>query len=123
MKNVFMVMLGGGLGSVCRYGVSQLSLRLLSGRYPFGTLAVNIVGSFVIGFLFTCAERRLVPDALRLLLITGFLGGFTTFSAFTLESIKLFSNGQPLLSVLHILIHIVCGLAAVCLGILVAGRV
>ena len=86
MRQILLVGLGGGVGAVCRY---VLSLLPVNEKFPCSTLLVNLAGAVLIGFLAGCAGRipRLAPE-LRLLLQTGFCGGFTTFSTFSLETIS-----------------------------------
>ncbi len=88
------VAVGGAVGSVLRYGIAGTVNRWGDG-WPHGTLTVNIVGSFAIGLISTLgAERFLMPPHVRLLLIVGLLGGFTTFSAFSMETVTLFQGGE-----------------------------
>jgi len=101
------VALGGAAGSVARYLVSIAALALFGAGFPWGTLAVNVVGSAAIG---VAAGLGLEGPA-RLLLVTGFLGGFTTFSAFSLETGALFER-SPALAVLYVLASVGLGLAA-----------
>ena len=83
MAQVFYVFIGGGIGSSCRYLISLFATRYLGSGFPVGTLIVNLTGCFLIGFLFTLAgETRYLPPAGRIFLITGFLGGLTTFSSY-----------------------------------------
>ena len=92
-----LVALGGALGSVARYACSGIALRLLGVGFPYGTLFVNVVGSYAIGVIGTIAiggGRTLTPDDIRAFLITGILGGFTTFSAFSLETFTLARGGN-----------------------------
>ncbi|MDR0723049.1 MAG: fluoride efflux transporter CrcB, partial [Treponema sp.] len=92
------VLIGGGLGAAARYGSSQLVNAVWVRPFPLGTFCVNALGSFIIGFLFQTFESARIPTEisgeLRLLLITGFLGGYTTFSSYALETLRLFSAGQ-----------------------------
>lgn len=90
MKPFLLVALGGGAGAVCRYA---LTLLPISGRFPFATLIANVLGALIIGFLAGCAIRMdSFPANLNLLLKTGFCGGFTTFSTFSLETITLWQQ-------------------------------
>jgi CrcB protein len=85
---------GGSLGAVCRYWVSTSTTRWLGDGFPYGTLTVNIIGSIVIGFLtILLADRLNVSEEVRLGLIVGFLGAFTTFSTFALDAVYLINNG------------------------------
>ena len=94
MHRIFYVFIGGGAGSVARYVVALLAARILSPTFPFGTLIVNVVGCFLIGFIHTTAmiTTRVSPDA-RLFLTTGVIGGLTTYSSFNYEMLSLFDQG------------------------------
>ncbi|MDD7222378.1 MAG: fluoride efflux transporter CrcB [Eubacteriales bacterium] len=90
MKPFLLVALGGGAGAVCRYA---LTLLPISGRFPFATLIANALGALIIGFLAGCAiQLDSFPANLNLLLKTGFCGGFTTFSTFSLETVTLWQQ-------------------------------
>jgi CrcB protein len=106
------VALGGAAGSVCRYLVSLLAVATLGAHFPWGTLAVNVLGSAAIGAAFAAG----LEGPARLLLVTGFLGGFTTFSAFSLEAATLFGR-SPALAVLYVLASVGLGLAAFALAL------
>lgn len=96
MTAFLLVFLGGGAGAACRHGVNLSAARLLGIEFPWGTLIVNVVGSFAMGLLAAWFAFRAGPGAtqhLRLLLTTGFLGGFTTFSAFSLDVALLWERG------------------------------
>ena len=95
MFQALLVAVGGAIGSLLRYYVGLGSLRLMGPGFPWGTLIVNVVGCFIIGVFAEMIMRRFNASVeLRLLLITGFLGGFTTFSAFSLDAITLFERGE-----------------------------
>ena len=117
IKNILLVGFGGFIGSVARYFVSRLNLQLYFYSIPIGTLTVNVTGSFIIGFLAGIAAKSVLlnPD-LRLLLMVGLCGGFTTFSSFTSENLELLHNGQILPLVLYTSLSIILGFAAVYLG-------
>lgn len=93
MKELACVFVAGGLGSVSRWLVGLLSLRAFGASFPYGTLTVNVVGSFVMGIVTVLATRNL-PDIWRLAIATGFLGGFTTYSSFNQETFTLLSEGN-----------------------------
>lgn len=116
---VLMVALGGALGSVARYGAG-IGARSLAPGWPWGTLLVNVLGSFAIGVLFAWFLVRPVPDWLRFGLITGVLGGFTTFSAFSIETIELMRAGGWAAGLLYLGVTLVLGLAACASGIAAA---
>lgn len=117
----FYVFIGGGLGAVCRYGVTTTVGMLLGGMFPWGTLVVNLVGSLlmgvVLGALLPLAKSlQLLPDSLRLLLTVGFLGGFTTFSSFSMETMTLLRGDSFFLAAVNVVGSIVLGLAAAYIG-------
>jgi CrcB protein len=119
MKAVLLVALGGAIGSVARYKLSGLVLHhTVDWRFPAGTFAVNVLGCLVAGVLAGLAEKHdmLSPDA-RLLLFTGLLGGFTTFSAFGLETMHLIKRGDPGVAAANVLLSVLAGLAALWIGL------
>lgn len=92
---VFYVFIGGGLGSVFRYWVSSFMQKIAASHLPYGTLTVNIIGSFLIGFIITYIESRTAEFPYwRQLLVIGFLGGFTTFSSFSFDTLSLIRNQE-----------------------------
>jgi CrcB protein len=118
MQNIFLIFLGGGLGSVCRYGIGYICKTHLSTTFPFGTLLVNVIGCFLIGLWSVWLQRQdEIPAQSTFLLIVGFCGGFTTFSTFALDSFQLYQNQQIANLILYILLSNLLGLSAVCLGI------
>lgn len=103
-----------------RYYVGQWSLRLMGPHFPWGTLTVNVVGCFVIGLLAELISQRFnASPELRLLLITGFLGGFTTFSAFSLDAISLFERGAIASAAIYMVASVGLSMAAVFAGLAV----
>ena len=118
-RNILLVGLGGLIGSIARYLVAVLFAGQFASSFPFATFAVNIVGCFLIGILFALSDRgNFLSPEWRIFLTTGFCGGFTTFSAFSLESIRLVQNGEFLYLSLYVILSVVLGLAATYLGIL-----
>ncbi len=103
MLNIVLVALGGALGSVTRYLVGVATLRNFGPAFPWGTLAVNLIGGLLIG---ACAGffalRSDVPQEWRLFLITGCLGGFTTFSAFSLDAVTLYERGEAVTAAVYV---------------------
>lgn len=115
LKALLYVFLGGGVGSVLRYWLSLLSTRFFSvGVFPIGTLLINILGSFLIGYFSGCFVRE---DYLKYLLITGFCGGFTTFSAFSMENVTLWQSGQIGMALLYVATSVLLGILSVFVGI------
>lgn len=118
MTNFLWIGLGGALGSMMRYGVAGIGQRWGTDSFPTGTLLVNVLGCFLIGCLASLFEERvLVPPYVRLLILTGFLGGFTTFSTYAWESLQLARDAEWLYAAGNLLLSNVLGLAACWLGI------
>ena len=122
MKGILLVALGGALGSVARYKLSGLVLHhTIDWRFPAGTFAVNVLGCLVAGVLAGLVERHELFSAdTRLFLFTGILGGFTTFSAFGLETMFLLRRGEVLIAGSNIVLSVIVGLAALWFGLWVA---
>ena len=119
-----LVALGGGVGSVLRYGVGRLSVHYLGPTSVWGTFLVNVTGSFALGFFIALAlERVAIPAQVRALIAVGFLGGYTTFSTLSLESIQLLESGETLRAVGSLLGNLVLGLLAAYLGLLLGRAV
>ena len=116
---VLQVALGGALGASGRYLTGVAAMRLLGPGFPFGTLIVNVVGSFLMGVLVTLLAHR-GGQAVAPFLVTGVLGGFTTFSAFSLDAVALFEKGQVGLSLLYVTLSVVVSILALAAGLLVA---
>ena len=118
MGAYLLVFVGAGLGGMLRHGVNVATLRLLGAGFPYGTLTVNIVGSFVMGLLTGSFALKADPGpAWRLFLTTGILGGFTTFSAFSLDTALLSTRGALGLAVLYIIVSVGLSIAALCAGL------
>lgn len=121
---ILQVFIGGGLGAVCRFLLGKRINELkLPTAFPYGTFVVNMLGCFAIGFLFQGIAREAVPKRFQLLLVTGFLGGFTTFSSFSLESANLISSGHVAAALANVFLSVVPGVALVALGMIAAARV
>lgn len=121
MHPLLLVAIGGALGSVARYGAASAVNRFAQAPFPWGTLAVNIIGSFLIGLLMVlllkAGEWR---ESSRLLLVTGVMGGFTTFSSFSWETWKLVEDGRLVMAMTNILASVVICLVATFAGAMLA---
>ncbi len=116
-KNILWVGLGGALGSVCRYLMQGYLSRIYPHPFPFGTLMVNILGCFLIGIFYGLAHKHgYLTPTFRLLLMTGFCGGFTTFSAFTMEGMQLLNEQRFLIFTLYFAVSVFFGLFATFTG-------
>ncbi len=117
LKNILLIGLGGFIGSIARYLVSRLNNHIEWLSIPVGTLAVNVIGSFLIGFLIGISEKSpILTVELRMFLMVGLCGGFTTFSSFSGENLMLMRNGQFLPIFLYTGLSILLGFTAVYLG-------
>jgi CrcB protein len=117
LKQLLLIGLGGFVGSIARFLVSRLNTRIDWLSIPLGTLTVNVVGSFLIGFLIGISEKSpILTVELRMFLMVGLCGGFTTFSSFTGENLMLMRNGQFLTLFLYTGLSILLGFTAVYLG-------
>ena len=114
VKNFFLVGLGGGIGSMLRYGAY---LFLANKNFPFATFTVNIIGSFIIGLVLALSIKdEIFLNNWKLFLATGICGGFTTFSALSAENVVLLQNGKYFIALSYIAASIVLGIAAAWLG-------
>lgn len=114
--NIIAVLLGGGTGAVSRYLLSRFISEHSTALIPLGTLAVNLIGSFLIGFFFQAFKESTTYPAIQLLVTTGFLGGFTTFSTYALETLHLVEEREVGYTLLNLALHNILGLLAVILG-------
>ncbi|GGD38994.1 fluoride efflux transporter CrcB [Aureimonas glaciei] len=118
LKQILLVAAGGAAGSALRHLVVVGCTRLLGLGFPWGTMAVNIAGSFAMGVLIELLARRFdMSMELRLLLATGFLGGFTTFSSFSLDAVGLFERGSSVLALAYVVGSVLAGIAALVAGL------
>ena len=121
IKNLLIVGFGGAGGSMLRYAVQKVFNVHSAAAFATGTLLVNIAGCFLIGVLWSVVSRSLSwNEEMKLLLMTGFCGGFTTFSAFTLEGIGLLKESKTSLFIIYVTASVVGGLLATLIGIRIA---
>ena len=119
--NWLAVAIGGALGSVARYALSSWIFDITSHKFPYATLIVNVAGSFVMGILFVVVvERAALPAEMRSLLMIGFIGAFTTLSAFSLDALGLWQNGHVLMSVIYMITTVILCLVAISTAIWLA---
>ncbi len=113
---------GGALGALLRFSVSLLSTKILSGNYPWATFIVNIIGAFIIGFLWGIFERVEASKHLKSFALIGVIGSFTTFSTLSLDTVKLMQAGQTKTALAYIGVTNVLGISMVILGYIAAQR-
>lgn len=117
LRNILLVALGGALGSVARYLLSALVQEQAHSAFPWGTMTVNVAGCLIIGFVTALAAAHgVVSPQVKLVLTTGFCGGFTTFSTFMNETLTLTSAGTTTWAVLYVAVSVVLGFAAAAAG-------
>jgi CrcB protein len=116
-------LVGGGFGALMRYVVGLAIAARIGGRFPLGTLVINVSGSFLIGVLMTLLTERLQPHPnWRLLLVVGVLGGYTTFSSFEYETFRAVQDGGKWIGLLNVVGSVVLGYIAVWIGTALVGR-
>ena len=121
LRTILLVAFGGAIGSVLRYLTSVFVQKYYAHIFPLATLLTNLIGCFLIGIFVGWLSKNQLPDSnLKWLLVTGFCGGYTTFSAFGLENVSLLQSGNSGWSFLYIAASIIAGLAAVWCGLFLA---
>ncbi len=116
MKQLLFIGLGSGVGGMLRYSCALWLQSKGNTGFPWATFFVNLVGSFLIGCVFSLFNKELISNDVRLFLATGLIGGFTTFSAFSYECLEMIRMQQWTLCIIYILASIVCGLGLAFLG-------
>lgn len=123
MIDAVLVVAGGGVGSLFRYLISLVANRLFGDSFAWGTMIANLAGCLLIGFVVGLVDRAVLSRALRILLVTGFLGGFTTFSSFSLESVRMFMAGAFGKGSINLGVNVLLGFALTFAGLFAASRV
>ena len=118
---VVLVGLAGALGAVCRYILGRFVAERANTQFPLGTFCINLSGAFVIGLLFALTSRKLVSSTLQVILATGFLGGYTTFSTMSWEGMQLVRGGSTRGGLLYLGGSVLLGLLAATLGLMLGG--
>ena len=116
MSNLVLIALFGAIGSLFRFILIQATPKIAYLNFPIGTILVNLIGSFLIGVTISLFERQLLSNELRTFFVIGFLGGFTTFSAFTYEAFNLLKTGDYLNLIIYLFLSIIVSLILFYLG-------
>jgi CrcB protein len=114
--NALLIGAAGAVGTLLRAGCTTLATRLLGPGFPWGTIFVNVVGSFVFGLIFAVARTRAMPTEQEVVLLVGLLGGFTTYSSFAFQSAEMLGGGRPAVALGYMLATNLLGIAAVWAG-------
>jgi CrcB protein len=122
LRDLLLVSGGGAVGAVARYGLSILCSEMLGNRFPWGTFVVNIAGCFLLGWLLQIASlNATISDATKLTVGTGFLGAFTTFSTFSVQTIQAWQR-SPVLGIANVAANVIVGLLATLAGMYLSSR-
>lgn len=120
MIKILLLIAGGAIGTLARYGISGLTHKIAEGAFPWGTLVVNLTGALIIGFIWGLWETERISSNVRTFVFIGILGGYTTFSSYALETLNLFRDGETKLALVNILASNILGILLVILGFIAA---
>lgn len=121
LNQILAIAVGGALGAVMRFGLSSSIYKVLGRSFPYGTLTVNVLGSFLIGLLFILLTQKLqVSEEWRSAIFIGFLGAFTTFSTFSMETVTLLESGEIWRAGINVILSVTLCIAATWLGLMLA---
>jgi len=120
MYNYFLVFIGGGLGSICRYGIAHF-LQSQQYTFPFATFLANVISCVILGFFVGLSMKNGMSDIQKFMIMTGFCGGFSTFSTFTNETFQLFQTGELFYAITNIIVSLIVCLISIYIGIKLAG--
>lgn len=116
MQQILFIAIGGSLGAVARYGLSTFVYHTTSDIFPWGTLVINLTGSFLIGVFIELFDTTIIPSEWRSFITIGFLGAYTTFSTYTLETVNLFRDGELRLAAVNVFVNNILGIVLVVAG-------
>jgi len=117
MVKLVLLFITGGIGCLARFGLAGIVQRFYGGEFPLGTLAVNLSGCLMFGFVWSLAEGQLViSNESRMIILTGFMGSFTTFSTFAFESNALMRDAQWMYFTANLMLQVIVGIAAINIG-------
>lgn len=116
------IALGGAIGTLLRYGINIFAFDIYAGKFPLGTFLVNAIGSFIIGFMWSLSNYSNFNDTVKTFVFAGLLGGFTTFSSYSLETFHLFNAGEIQMAFINILSSNIAGLLLCYTGYFIANN-